>query len=186
MDRTISVSSDRNIRDLLWRWSTLIGSIISVDRTKCPFPFDKIVVPSTALLYPAYSNNNLTRSGLGRVCATGMSRGRYRSIGYMEFPKFQTRIFVEWKAPIVYQMSTAFLFIFWCGWKGFELFKLVSWSFSHVHVVVILIHWYQGLCLVLEASCKDGGAIISPLIDNLLGGLHSMVSAEILRTSAWV
>lgn len=32
----------------------------------------------------------------------------------------------------------------------------------------------QGLCLVLEASCKDGGAIISPLIDNLLGGLHSM------------
>lgn len=32
----------------------------------------------------------------------------------------------------------------------------------------------QGLCLVLEASCKDGGAILNPLIDNLLGGLHNM------------
>ena len=29
---------------------------------------DKIVVPSTALLYPAYKNNNQTRSGLGQVC----------------------------------------------------------------------------------------------------------------------
>lgn len=32
----------------------------------------------------------------------------------------------------------------------------------------------QGLCLVLEASCKDDGAILVPLIDNLLGGLHTM------------
>ena len=64
---------------------------------KCPFPFDKIVVPSTALLYPAYKNNNQTRGGLGRVCATGM----YRSIGlgHVKFPKFQTGVFVEWKAP---------------------------------------------------------------------------------------
>ena len=36
-------------------------------------------------------------SGLGWVCATQM----YRSIGQMEFPKFQTGIFVEWKAPLV-------------------------------------------------------------------------------------
>ena len=35
-------------------------------------------------------------SGLGRVCATAM----YISIGHMEFPKFQTGIFVEWKAPL--------------------------------------------------------------------------------------
>ena len=41
-------------------------------RPKCPFPFDKIVVPSTALLYPAYKNNNQTRGGLGQVCATGI------------------------------------------------------------------------------------------------------------------
>ena len=29
-------------------------------------------VPSTALLYPAYRNNNQTRGGLGQVCATGI------------------------------------------------------------------------------------------------------------------
>ena len=43
---------------------------------------DKIVVPSTALLYPAYKNNNQTRGGLGRVCAIVM----YRSIRHVEFP----------------------------------------------------------------------------------------------------
>ena len=56
---------------------------------KFPFPFDKIVVPNTALLYPAYKNNNQTRCGLGRVCVTG----KYRSIGNVEFPKFQTANF---------------------------------------------------------------------------------------------
>ena len=30
---------------------------------KCSFLFDNIVVPSTALLYPAYKNNNETRGG---------------------------------------------------------------------------------------------------------------------------
>lgn len=30
--------------------------------------------------------------------------------------------------------------------------------------------------MVLEASCKDGGGIIFNLVDNLLGGLLSMVS----------
>ena len=43
---------------------------------------------STALLYPAYKDNDQTRGGLGRVCAIGM----YRSIGHVEFPKFQTGI----------------------------------------------------------------------------------------------
>ena len=41
------------------------------------------------------SHNNKTRGGLGRVCGTGM----YRSIEHVKFPKFQTGIFVEWKAP---------------------------------------------------------------------------------------
>ena len=68
---------------------------------KCPFPFAKIVVPSTALLYPAYKNNNQTRGGLGRVCATGM----YRSIGHVEFPKFQMGIFLEWKARNISNLS---------------------------------------------------------------------------------
>ena len=61
-----------------------------------PFPFGKIIVPSTALLYPAYKNNNQTRGGLGRVCATGM----YRSIGHVEFPTFQMGILLNGKHPI--------------------------------------------------------------------------------------
>ena len=52
-------------------------------------------VPSTALLYPAYKNNNQMGGGLSRVCATGM----HRSIGLLKFLKFQTGIFVEWQAP---------------------------------------------------------------------------------------
>ena len=64
---------------------------------KCSFPFDKIVVPSTALLYPACKNNNQAHGGFGQVCATRM----YRSIGHMEFPKFQTKIFLEQKGPQV-------------------------------------------------------------------------------------
>ena len=75
----------RNMNQL-WRWSTLTSPVISVSRTEMPFPLDKIVVRSTALLYPAFMNNNQTRGGLSRVCATGM----YRSIGHVEFPKFQT------------------------------------------------------------------------------------------------
>ena len=30
--------------------------------------------------------------------------------------------------------------------------------------------------MVLKASCKDGGEILLPLVENLLGGLHSMVN----------
>ena len=56
---------------------------------KCPFPFDKIVVPSPALLYPAYKNNNQTCGGLGRVCATECI-----------VPLWNFRN-VEWKAPMV-------------------------------------------------------------------------------------
>ena len=57
-------------------------------RPKCLFPIDKIVVPSAALLYPAYKNNNQTRGGLGRVCATAMYRKMYRSIGTWSFRNF--------------------------------------------------------------------------------------------------
>ena len=85
----------------------LVWSFWSVG-PKYPFPFDKIVVPSTALLNPTYKDNNQTRSGLGRVCGIGI----YRSIGHVKFPKFQTGIFVEWKAPSVLPQilaSTPFL-----------------------------------------------------------------------------
>ena len=46
--------------------STLTGLIISVGRTKFPFSLEKIV-PSTALLYTTYKNNNQTLGSLGRV-----------------------------------------------------------------------------------------------------------------------
>ena len=38
-----------------------------------------------------------------------------------------------------------------------------------------LLSFAQGLCMVLEASCKNGGGIIFNLVDNLLAGLLSMV-----------
>ena len=69
-------------------------------RLKWTFPFDKIVVPSTALLYPSYKNNNQKRGGLGRICATGM----YLSIGHVDFPKFQSGICVEWKVLLIYRV----------------------------------------------------------------------------------
>ena len=57
----------------------LTDSLISVGKCpKCPFPFDKIFVPSTAPLHPAYKNNGQTRGGLGRVCTIEM----YRSTGH--------------------------------------------------------------------------------------------------------
>ena len=61
MEQTISVWSSRNIRDQLWRWSSLTG------RSYRNVPFHL-----TKLLSPAYKNNNQTRGGLGRVCVAGM------------------------------------------------------------------------------------------------------------------
>ena len=122
MEQTISVCSNQNIRDQLWRLSTLTGQVISVDQTDGPFPFDKIVVPRTALLYPAYKNNNQTRGGLDRVCATGM----YRSIGHVELPKLQTGISVERKAPCNYQL-TAQIPNNRCGYTGH--FYCPKWPF---------------------------------------------------------
>ena len=65
---------------------------------KCPLPFDKIIFPRTAHLYPAYKHDNQTRNGFGLVCATVM----HHSIGHVDFPKFYTGIFVEWKASSVF------------------------------------------------------------------------------------
>ena len=106
MERIISVWSDRNIRDQLWSRSTLTGLVISVGRTEMTLSIWQNVVPSTALLYPAYKNNNQTRGGLGRVWAAGM----YRPVRQVEFPKFRTGIFVEWKAPkvTILRLSTTF------------------------------------------------------------------------------
>ena len=75
----------------------LTDPVISFGRTKISLTVLQIVVPSTAPLYIAYKNNNQTRGGLDRVCATGTM---YRSIGHLEYPKFQTGIFIKWKTPL--------------------------------------------------------------------------------------
>ena len=72
MERTISVWSDRNIRDQLWNVSPVSLFCILLART----------ITKRALAWVL-------------VCATGM----YRSIEHVKLPKFQTGIFVEWKAP---------------------------------------------------------------------------------------
>ena len=62
----ISVRSNLNIWDHLWRRSTLrqAWSFLSIV-PKWPFPYDKIVVRSTAPLSPADNYNNQTRGWLG-------------------------------------------------------------------------------------------------------------------------
>ena len=47
MERFVSVSSDRNIRDHLWRWSYIP---VGIFRPKFTVPSSKFLVPSTALL----------------------------------------------------------------------------------------------------------------------------------------
>ena len=83
--------SDRNIRDQLWRWSSLTRLVISVGWTE-------MFLSIWQNCCPACKNNNQARGGLGRVCAPRM----YRSIEHVKFQKFQTGIFVEWKVPSVF------------------------------------------------------------------------------------
>ena len=51
-----------------------------------------MVLPAQYRSFVSFLQKKITKRW---VCATGM----YRSIGHVKFPKFQTRIFVEWKAP---------------------------------------------------------------------------------------
>ena len=102
MERTVSVRFDRNIMGppLKVVHFDLSAHFGWLDRNVPLLPFDKIVIPSSALLYPAYTNNNQTWGGLGQVCVTGM----YLSVGHVKFPKFQTGIFVECKSPLNSQL----------------------------------------------------------------------------------
>ena len=68
----------------------------TLDQNQCTFPFEKIVVPSTTLLFPACKNNYFTKRAVAQldwVCATRM----YCYTGHV---KFQTGIFAEWKAHL--------------------------------------------------------------------------------------
>ena len=90
MARTISVRSNRNTWDHLWRWPPLRQARSSLSIVpKCPFPFDKIVVRSAAPLSPADNYNNQTRGWLG----SGLCNGMYRSIGLVKLTNFHKRNF---------------------------------------------------------------------------------------------
>ena len=54
-------------------------------RPKCLLPFDKIILPRTNDLYPAYKHDNQTRVGFGLVSATGM----YLPLGTWLFRNFK-------------------------------------------------------------------------------------------------
>lgn len=93
MEQTISVWSSRNIRDQLWRWSSL------TDRSYRNVPFH-----FTKLFSPAYKNNNQTCGGLGRVCVAGMYRTvplgtRNSEISnrnfFFKFPTFMVNLIVN-------------------------------------------------------------------------------------------
>ena len=80
------------------RWP--VWSFLSV-RPTCHFALGKIVVPSTALLYLTYKNNDQTRGGLGRVCATGMCHSIH--CGACGISKTANWNFCWWKASLHYQ-----------------------------------------------------------------------------------
>ena len=63
-----------------------------------PFHLTKLFSQDRWSVYPAYKHDNQTRGGFGLVCATGM----HHSAEHVDFPKFQTGIFVEWKARKVF------------------------------------------------------------------------------------
>ena len=78
----------------MWALYRYRSDLIRSVRPKCPLPFYKIIFPRTDHLYPTYKHGNQTPDRFGLVCATGM----YRSAWQVNFPKFQTGIFVEWRA----------------------------------------------------------------------------------------
>ena len=90
MEWTISVWSTSIFRTNFEGGPFLLVWSFQLVGPKCPFPFEKIAAPSTALLYPAYKNNNQMCGSLGQVFTTHLA---------VEFWKFQTGFFVEWKAP---------------------------------------------------------------------------------------
>ena len=89
MERTSSVRFDQMTWDHLWTCSILTSLVISAGWTEM------------SEMYPSYKNNNQTRGGLGRICATRM----YLSIGHVDFPKFQSGICVEWKVLLIYRVN---------------------------------------------------------------------------------
>ena len=94
MERTILVRSDRNICDYHWSWSTFTGPLIT--------EMSQLLSPVPLFCIPAYKNKNIAKREV--VCAAGM----YLSIRHVEFPKFQTGLFVECNGPRMSSSSESF------------------------------------------------------------------------------
>ena len=81
MVRNISVLPDRNIRDQLWRWSSLTGLVISVGRTEISLSIWQNCCPQYRSFVSLFTRTITKRAvPLSRVCATGM----YLSIGHVK------------------------------------------------------------------------------------------------------
>ena len=80
-----------------------VWSFLSV-RPTCHFALGKIVVPSTALLYLTYKNNDQTRGGLGRVCATRMCHSIQ---GTWNFRNFKLKFLLNGKHPCIIKTNSS-------------------------------------------------------------------------------
>ena len=72
---------------------------------KCPFPFDKIVVPSTALLYPAYKRTITT----GAVAWVGSMQPECTiTLGTWNFRNFKPKFLLNGKRPLLLMKNFPF------------------------------------------------------------------------------
>ena len=96
MEWTIPFQFNQNIWDHFWKWSTLTSLVISVGWTKMSvIPFDKIVVPSTALLYPGLST--ITKYAVPWL---GSVEPKYTvPLGTWNFRNFKTNFSLNGKHP---------------------------------------------------------------------------------------
>ena len=83
-------------------WPVQLSRLVGL---KCPFPFDKIFVPSTALLYPARKNNDLRHGGLGQFCATQCTV----PLGTCNFRHFKLEYLLNESAPYLLLSSSVSL-----------------------------------------------------------------------------
>ena len=131
------------------RWSTLTGLVISVGlvaRTDMSLS----IWQNCCSHYrsPAYKNNNQTRSGLGRVCATGM----YHPLGTWNFRNFKLEFLLNRKRP-----RTVLGFQFWpiishileMADRRSENVPLVPYSNSAPHRSIVTCN----LKMVVNCSC---------------------------------
>ena len=85
MERTISVWSDRNFRDQLWRWSTLTGLVISVGQTEMSLSVWQNFCPQAVPLFCILLSRTITKRAVAWVgsvqpeCTVPLSTRSFRN-----------------------------------------------------------------------------------------------------------